>query len=113
MALLRESGRQSGEAHNLSAVLDGSPISSLPHAEQLLAFADSALGTDIALLKRCRNELTAAVGAAAVGDAAAVIAAFNGITRIADATGIPLEDAKAASTADFRTELSIDDFQRG
>lgn len=113
MALLRESGRQLGKQHNLSAVLDGSPIPSLPYAEQLLAFADTALGTNPALLEHCRNELTSAVGGAALSDAAAVIAGFNGITRIADATGIPLEEGKAANTSDFRTELSIDDFRRG
>ena len=40
-------------------------------------------------------------------DAAAVIAGFDGITRIADATGIPLEPAKAEQTADFRKELGL------
>jgi hypothetical protein len=45
---------------------------------------------------------------AAMIDAAAVIAGFNGITRIADATGIPLEDAKAADTASWRITLGID-----
>jgi hypothetical protein len=45
-------------------------------------------------------------------DAAGVIGGFDGITRIADATGIPLEPAKAEQTADFRMTLGIDRFQR-
>ncbi|SKA24896.1 hypothetical protein SAMN02745126_04463 [Enhydrobacter aerosaccus] len=44
-------------------------------------------------------------------DAAAVIAGFDGITRIADATGIPLEPPKAEQTADLRATLQLDAFQ--
>ena len=111
MALLRESGRQSGETHRLGAVIDGNPIASLPHASELLAFADSALGNDKAELAHCRRNLVV-IGSPSLVDAAAVIAGFNGITRIADATGIPLEDAKALQTKDLRAELSIDSYQR-
>ena len=37
-----------------------------------------------------------------------VLASFNAYPRIADATGIPLEDAKAAATASLRRELGLD-----
>ena len=43
-------------------------------------------------------------------DAAAVVAGFNGITRIADATGIPLEPAKAEETESWRATLGINHF---
>jgi hypothetical protein len=39
-----------------------------------------------------------------------VAALFNAIDRVADATGIPLEDLKAEATADFRSTIGIDDF---
>ena len=42
-------------------------------------------------------------------DAAAVIAAFNCYPRVADATGIPLEEAKAAATEAMRSELGLDE----
>ena len=45
-------------------------------------------------------------------DAAGVIGGFDGITRIADATGIPLEPEKAAMTADFFDALDIGRFRR-
>ena len=41
-------------------------------------------------------------------DAAAVIAAFNCYPRVADATGIPLEETKAAATEAMRAELGLD-----
>jgi hypothetical protein len=43
-------------------------------------------------------------------DAAAVVAGFNGITCIADATGIPLESAKAEESEPWRATLGIDRF---
>ena len=77
-------------------------------AAELLAFADAAVrgpGLDAA-----RAALVAALGEAAMVDAAAVIAVFDGITRIADATGIPLEEYKAKDSADWRGPLGIDGF---
>ena len=41
-------------------------------------------------------------------DAAAVIAAFQAYPRIADATGIPLEDAKETVTGPLRDELGLE-----
>jgi len=46
-------------------------------------------------------------------DTAGVIANFNAIDRVADATGVPLEDEKAALTADFRDVLGINTFAAG
>ena len=48
------------------------------------------------------------VGEEASVDAAAVLAIFNAVVRIADATGIPLEEAKARMSVDIREALSLD-----
>ena len=50
------------------------------------------------------------MGAAALVDAAAIVATFNAIDRVADSTGIPIEDGKAAATADVRAALGINSF---
>lgn len=76
----------------------------------LTAFADRALTGDAEALTVARAALTAALGQAAMIDAAAVIAGFDGITRIADATGIPLEPPKADAVADLRATLQLDQF---
>lgn len=80
-------------------------------ADLLLPFADAALSGDETRLAPIRARITNRLGHAAMLDAAAVIGGFNGITRLADATGIPLEQAKADETAAWRTSLGIDRFQ--
>lgn len=57
--------------------------------------------------------MISAVGEAGLVDAAAVAANFNSIDRVADSTGIPLEDEKAALTEDFRDTLGINAFAEG
>lgn len=76
----------------------------------LVAFADAALGAEAETLDRARTALVGVLGAEAMVDAAAVIGGFDGITRIADATGIPLEAPKAEQTADLRGVLQLEEF---
>ena len=94
----------------MDGVMDGTSDTGVPHAAELLTFVEAALTSDAALITSTRATLMAVMGEAAIVDAAAVIAGFNGITRIADATGIPLEHAKAEQSADWRTTLGIDRF---
>ena len=90
----------------------GDPGSDVPHGGTLLAFADAALGNDATALQRTRDAVRQAVGEAGLSDAAGVIGGFDGITRIADATGIPLEPEKVEMTADFFDALNIGRFRR-
>jgi len=57
-----------------------------------------------------RDVLRKQIGDAALIDAAAVIAGFDAITRVADGSGIPLEPSKAEASADWRARLGIDDY---
>jgi hypothetical protein len=82
----------------------------VPNGRLLIAFAEAVLGGDDGALTRARNALSAALGPAGLADAAAVVGLFNAIDRVADATGIPLEDEKAAASADFRAALDLDRF---
>lgn len=76
----------------------------------LLRFATAAWAGDAGDLAAARTEIAETMGGAALTDTAAVAALFDAIDRVADATGIPLEDQKAAITADFRSIIGIDDF---
>ena len=45
-----------------------------------------------------------------MSDALLVAAGFNGITRVADAIGIPLEEHTASATESLRADARIDAF---
>jgi alkylhydroperoxidase family enzyme len=83
-----------------SGVLDG---------RLLLDFAEAAV-VEADNLTAKRDAVTAKLGEADMIDAAGIIAIFQAAVRIADATGIPLEDAKAEISAEFRKTLGLDAF---
>lgn len=111
MALLRESGKHAGADYDLSAVLgEGGETSGIPDAALLIEFAEAALDPDDGRMAAARQAVQTTLGGAALADAAGVAALFNAIDRVADSTGIPLEDEKAAATVNERAALGIDKF---
>jgi hypothetical protein len=79
----------------------------------LIEFAEALLANAPGRLRSAREAVAQAVGEAGLVDAAAVAANFNSIDRVADSTGVPLEDEKANLTEDFRDTLGINAFQVG
>ena len=110
--MLRESSAAKGEGYDLSLLIGGAGDGNIPHGALLVSFADAALGADDGRLPAIRSEVHAKLGAAALVDAAAVVATFNAIDRVADSTGIPIEDSKAEATRDLRAALGINAFAR-
>jgi len=80
------------------------------HGALLVRFADAVVAGSEDDVAPVRAEIAETLGGAALADAAGVAALFNAIDRVADSTGIPLEDWKAADTADFRDEIGVDRF---
>lgn len=108
---LRVSGTDTGDDYELQAVMDGAAeTTGLPHGGLLNAFAEAICADDAEAAAAARQALVAALGPEAMIDAAAAIAAFNAYPRMADATGIPLEEGKAAATAQMRSELGLEVF---
>jgi len=104
------SGDQTGNEYDLHAVMDGEADGGVPHGALLSAFAEGICRSDRAAADAAREAVAAAMGEAAMVDAAAVVAAFNAYPRAADATGIPLEDVKVEMTADIRESLGLEAF---
>ena len=94
---------------DLQAVVDGEAESGLPHGEALSAFA-AALVRRSPDLAAARAELEAAVGPDGLIEAAGTAANFQRMTRIADATGIPLDRDGGEQGAAFRAGLGISVF---
>ena len=101
------SGTETGDDYDLTAITDGGD-GAMPNGAELNAFVEAILGRDPATIAAARAAVAEAMGEAAMVDAAATLAAFNAYPRAADATGIPLEDAKREATAGLRHELGLD-----
>jgi len=82
----------------------------VPHGRELLAFVEVVVGATPDL-GAARSQLRRAIGAAAFVDTCATVASFNAVVKIADGTGIPLEDWKAERTRDIRETLGIDGYR--
>jgi hypothetical protein len=110
--LLRASSRHSGQDYDFRAVTEGKAAGDggIPHGGRMIEFAEAILGGDDARLTQARAAIVAAMGAAALVDAAGIAGLFNAIDRVADATGAPLEGDKAADTASLRGAIGIDAF---
>ena len=114
--LLRASSERQGQKLNLNAVTDHSValgVAQEDHIAQLVA----ALLENPGIRLATGTELAAAIAAAdeSMGrqectDVLTVACGFNGITRVADATGIPLDTTTEASTSAMRATTGIDDY---
>ena len=111
--LLRGSGEHTGIAYDYAAIRGAGNGGGIAHGAVLVEFAEAVLGDDGARLAGARDGLCAALGRAAMIDSAAVVAIFESAVRIADATCIPLEAAKAAASVGLRAELGIDAYPGG
>lgn len=96
--MLSVSGKEQGVAVDLPSLSVG-----IPHAGALVDFALAAVSParDIAALTVTRDRLVAEMGEAAMVDAAAVVANFEMMTRLAEGTGAVLhrKSSMAAGTA--------------
>jgi hypothetical protein len=107
--LLRESSTADGSSYDLAAIIgNGGADGGVPHGTVLVAFVDAVLGGPEAGLPGVRACVRNAVGNAGFVDACATIASFNAVVKLADGTGIPLEDWKESRTRDIREALKID-----
>ena len=108
------SGNHTGTEYDLSLIMDGSvQASGLPYGKKLNEFVEAIMDRDKARIAAARTTILETLGEAAMVDAAATIAAFNAYTRMADATGIPLETPKAEATVELRQELGLESLNKG
>lgn len=82
----------------------------VPHGAFLLALAEAVARWQWDAVADLRQEGIERLGAQETSDAILVAAGFNGITRVADATGIHLDAHTAAASTDIRPQIGIDAF---
>ncbi len=112
--MLRESMQITGRQVDVRGVGDGFHDGvDIPHAAALVEFAEAVVSRDDARVISARSVLLPALGEAGLVDAAAVVGAFHGFVRIADAIGIPYTTAaRGGDVPELRERAGVNDFYR-
>ena len=96
-----------------AAVEGDGATTGVPHGATLVEFGEAMLRGDAQRRAAAREAVYRALGGAALADAAAIVASFNAVVKLADGSGIPLEDFKAEATADLREQLGLEKLNSG
>ncbi len=107
--MLRASIEQTGADYELSGIA-GDGDGGIPDGRLLIEFAEAVIGDDDAQLTEARGRLMQTLGGAALVDAAGVVATFNAIDRVADATGTPIDEVRIETSIELRAALGIERF---
>jgi len=111
--MLRASVETDGAEADYRGIADGesAEASTVPAAGALVGLVEAALSADGGDGEQARERVRRELGSEALVDAAAVIGNFERMTRIADATGIPLDAPVNVATEALRAELGIDEYR--
>jgi hypothetical protein len=106
------SSEAKSDTADLRPIVDGASAGSagVPHGELLVAYADAVVARDAAAIRGQGDSLRAALGAKALVQAAAVVGNFERMVRIADATGIPLDEPVAVLSQELGLGLGLERF---
>ena len=84
--------------------------SGIEHGALLIAFAEAMVGQDDDALTHARHAVLEVMSPAAMVDAAGVASNFERMVRIADATGIPLDERMERLSREVRDALHLERF---
>ncbi len=107
--LLRASARANEEEIEIEAVMDATQESKVAAGALLSEFTEAIVRRDPAL-GEIRDRVIATLGADAMVDAAAVVANFQRMVRIADGLGIPIDESWRDRNANLRGRLGVSAF---
>jgi hypothetical protein len=90
--------------------LEAAATSGVEHGAVLIAFAEAMVGDDDAALVQARQPVIEAMSPEAMVDAAAVASNFERMVRIADSTGIRLDERMEVVSKEVRDQLHLERF---
>ena len=90
---------------------EGEGDGGVPQGRLLARFADAVVVGSDQELDAVRDQLSVALGAAALVDAAGIVAIFSCNVRVADASGIPLDTSSAEVRRRIGKRVGIARFQ--
>lgn len=77
---------------------------------ELLAFVDAVVARNADEIRKAGEAIIKSLGTEQLVDAAAVVAHFDAINRVADAAGIELDKPMQGATTDLRDHLGFNEF---
>jgi hypothetical protein len=89
---------------------EAAATSGVEHGAVLIAFAEAMVGEDDAALARARQAVVEVLGPEAMVDAAGVASNFERMVRIADSTGIALDERMEVLSKEVRDKLHLERF---
>jgi len=106
--MLSWSGNEQSIEIELTSVRDATGGANVKFARELLDFATAATELDDVALVSAREALIKTAGVAVAIDAAAVIANFEMMTRLADSTGARMPEEVVAQRLSAATAMGVD-----
>ena len=80
----------------------------MPEGALLLEFTDAVLSSDDAHLAQVRSRLRSRLGVEQLVDAAGAVASFNAVVKVADGTGLSVDDFRRELADQLRSELKLE-----
>jgi hypothetical protein len=90
---------------------EAAAMSGVEHGAVLIAFAEAMVEDDDEILAQTRQAVIETMSPEAMVDAAGVASNFERMVRIADATGIPLDERMEALSKEVREQLHLERFK--
>ena len=103
--MLRASG-----TFELKSVTDASIESGVEHGQEIRELVDATIQGRWDDLAKLRDRYEDTMGSQRLVDVLTVASGFNGITRVADATGIPVDAQPRQASEQLRAQVGIDAF---
>jgi len=109
--LLRASGDRNNESYNLDSVTsEGIADAGVNNGAFLMELAAAVYAQDADVLADIRTRGVKLLGERGLAEAMGIASGFNGITKVANGTGLPLDKSTADITGEMRTETGIDEY---
>ena len=109
--LLRASGDRNNESYNLDSVTsEGIADAGVKNGAFLMELAAAVYAQDVDVLADIRTRGVKLLGERGLAEAMSIASGFNGITKVANGTGLPLDKSTADITGEMRTETGIDEY---
>lgn len=109
--LLRASGDRNNESYNLDSVTsEGIADAGVKNGAFLMELAAAVYAQDVDVLADIRTRGVELLGERGLAEAIGIASGFNGITKVANGTGLPLDKSTADITGEMRTETGIDEY---